>query len=538
MIINKRTIKTCKDDNYDATLKQIMVSKQIRRLKGKKQVFSLVLPPNNVKYDYVHERLLHTLEVESISLEIIKKICERNFIFFQTTDSKKQYVNSKITYSQSLLDCIAFSHDFGHTPFGHIGEIALTDYLDGTNNVLSEKKSTKASNDSSPYFKHNYYSAALLFRKFHSCSPDIIDGVLKHTSTNKISGRPTVVDLNRFGSNSFLPGALRKPGYLEKQFAYTLEGQVVAIADEIAQILSDIEDSEIVFLKSFARIGDLSPAKKQERETLKQYLKRLRNIFISDVVDTSVQNIKEYLSTKVTIEDILFFDKKVVDFSASASQMFKEIEISRTDSLHGDNLVQTQNFISYLIIFRVFDYYLKNIKNLFDHDQKSKDYISENFCRIRNDSKTKKDKTTRLTKYDSFVLFMQSQKQTKIIEEFNNIIVPNGFTGCVITPSRTSELEHFCKYLIQYYFNNYGEEQLLDNLCRSLLREISFSIAKMTDRYAVELFYKTFGKHFRYVRALRFVKKCKHHTIKCDAFSKKSITNSLIRQSLKKLKKI
>jgi dGTPase len=76
-------------------------SKAFRRLKHKTQVF---LAPEG---DHYRVRLTHTLEVSQIA----------------RTASRALRLN------EDLTEAIALGHDLGHTPFGHLGEQALTPFL-------------------------------------------------------------------------------------------------------------------------------------------------------------------------------------------------------------------------------------------------------------------------------------------------------------------------------------------------------------------------------------------------------------------------
>ena len=78
---------------------RIIHSKSFRRLKHKTQVF---LSPEG---DHYRTRLTHTLEVSQISRTIARSL----------------HLN------EDLTEAIALGHDLGHTPFGHVGEEALSD---------------------------------------------------------------------------------------------------------------------------------------------------------------------------------------------------------------------------------------------------------------------------------------------------------------------------------------------------------------------------------------------------------------------------
>ena len=79
-----------------------MHSKAFRRLKHKTQVF---LAPEG---DHYRVRLTHTLEVSQIAGP----------------------PPGRSALNEDLTEAIALGHDLGHTPFGHLGEQALTPFLD------------------------------------------------------------------------------------------------------------------------------------------------------------------------------------------------------------------------------------------------------------------------------------------------------------------------------------------------------------------------------------------------------------------------
>ena len=77
---------------------KIVHSKAFRRLMHKTQVF---LSPEG---DHYRTRMTHTLEVSRIARTIAKGL----------------------NLNEDLAEAIAMGHDLGHTPFGHAGEVALT----------------------------------------------------------------------------------------------------------------------------------------------------------------------------------------------------------------------------------------------------------------------------------------------------------------------------------------------------------------------------------------------------------------------------
>jgi dGTPase len=90
-------LRTCFQRDRD----RIMHAKAFRRLKHKTQVF---LAPEG---DHYRVRLTHTLDVSQIARTVARALA----------------------VNEDLTEAIALGHDLGHTPFGHLGEQALTPLL-------------------------------------------------------------------------------------------------------------------------------------------------------------------------------------------------------------------------------------------------------------------------------------------------------------------------------------------------------------------------------------------------------------------------
>ena len=88
-------VRTC----YQRDTDKIVHSKAFRRLMHKTQVF---LSPEG---DHYRTRMTHTIEVTRIARTITKAL----------------------NLNEDLAEAIAMGHDLGHTPFGHAGEVALTE---------------------------------------------------------------------------------------------------------------------------------------------------------------------------------------------------------------------------------------------------------------------------------------------------------------------------------------------------------------------------------------------------------------------------
>ena len=157
-------VRTC----YQRDSDRILHSKSFRRLMHKTQVF---LQPEG---DHYRTRMTHTLEVARIARTITRAL----------------------RLNEDLSEAIAFGHDLGHTPFGHAGEVALTEVM-GTP------------------FRHNEQSLRVVDKLERggtglNLTYEVRMGILGHTG-------------------DFIPE--------------TLEGQIVRTSDRIAYINHDIDDA-------------------------------------------------------------------------------------------------------------------------------------------------------------------------------------------------------------------------------------------------------------------------------------------------------
>ena len=210
-------LRTC----YQCDRDRILHSKSFRRLAHKTQVF---LAPEG---DHYRTRLIHTLEVGQVARSIARPL----------------------GLNEDLTEAIALGHDLGHTPFGHVGERALSD-------ALSRHRGISCGTLPGPrLFAHNEQSARiveLLEREGRglNLSREVVDGIRCHTGGKR---------------------------------ALSLEGRVVALADRIAYVCHDIDDAERAGL---LREGDLPDG---PREILGESSSERIETMVHDVVTWSAR---------------------------------------------------------------------------------------------------------------------------------------------------------------------------------------------------------------------------------------------------------
>ena len=166
---------------YQRDRDKILHTKAFRRLSHKTQVF---LAPVG---DHYRTRLTHTLEVAQIARTIARAL----------------------GLNEDLTEAIALGHDLGHTPFGHVGEQAISSSLArhmGLDPELPENQRL---------YRHNVQSLRVVDviengGKGLNLTAEVRDGIVCHTGSQR---------------------------------AETLEGRIVATADRIAYVNHDIDDA-------------------------------------------------------------------------------------------------------------------------------------------------------------------------------------------------------------------------------------------------------------------------------------------------------
>ncbi len=242
---------------------RILHARAFRRLKHKTQVY--------VPYtgDHPRTRLTHTLEVAQVARTLARAL----------------------GLNEDLVEAIGLAHDIGHTPFGHSGERVLANILAGEEPAcpLPDRVVSEAGT-----FKHNYQSVRvvdLLERRYDypglNLTDQVREGIIKHT-TWKV----------RF------PFPLPTPEGLRLDRPCHLEGQAVALADEIAQQTHDLEDglyADAVSLEEVERLPAAAAVIARSGEAYTRERRRWRkaallqrgliHLFVTDAVESTARNV-------------------------------------------------------------------------------------------------------------------------------------------------------------------------------------------------------------------------------------------------------
>ena len=332
---------------------RVVNCKAFRRLVDKAQIFSAD------KGDYYRTRMTHSLEVNQIAKAIAYAL-ELNL---------------------DLTEAIALGHDLGHTPFGHQGERTLDEILSGKIDVGIVKDKGVLKKRFFGGFKHNYQSAKILTQLEEkyvdfpglNVSAQVIEGVLKHTKMKD------EIELSDFLNDSYID----KISFVkdeEKQICATLEGQTVAIADEIAQRGHDVDDaltSGVMSIEEF--IDRLKIEKCQElrvnieREienvdkadrtlTDKKELKiaRIVSCIINYMINSTIKNSREKINESKINEITMDNSTEFICFSEEVSKVNSYLERVVQKKVICNNEVARADYNASMIVKKLFEKYYRN----------------------------------------------------------------------------------------------------------------------------------------------------------------------------------
>ena len=222
-------VRTC----YQRDVDRIVHCKAFRRLMHKTQVF---LSPEG---DHYRTRMTHTLEVARIARGIARGL----------------------GLNVDLTEAIAMGHDLGHTPFGHAGEVALTECIGKP-------------------FRHNEQSLR------------VVDEL----------------ENNGLGLNLTYEVRMGILGHTGQHIPETLEGQIVRRADRIAYVNHDIDDAVRAGILSASDIPRdisvvLGDTHGQRIDTLVwdmvQTSRETGGIYLSSEVDKALDDLRTFMFEKV-----------------------------------------------------------------------------------------------------------------------------------------------------------------------------------------------------------------------------------------------
>lgn len=346
---------------------RILYAKSFLRLRGKTQVFMLQYN------DYIRTRMTHTLEVNQIAKTIALALGQ----------------------NVELVEAIAFGHDVGHTPFGHIGERTLKKLLEADESTPDNQKG----------FKHNLQALRLLCLLEKGADYPETSGLnltkytlwgISHHSS--IKRRLEDEQGNLFDPNVVVTENPFYDAYLNAIKDYwSFEGYIVALADEIAQRHHDIEDSIrfgvvnrktiVEKLASFRPLFSAADKKTFEKlvngiETLDDpvfssvYSRLVVNVYVVNAVNNSKNNLRrlcrqyhinshdDFTNTRANIPELEH--SNVISFSERLTQLDNSFQSFLMESVLSSFPAQAMDGKGEYIINKLYSAFANNPSQLPD----------------------------------------------------------------------------------------------------------------------------------------------------------------------------
>jgi len=277
---------------------RIIHSSAFRRLKHKTQVFVYH------EGDHFRTRLTHTIEVSQIARSLARAL----------------------RLDEDLAECLALSHDLGHTPFGHEGEDVMHECM-------------------APYggFDHNAQSLRVVtdleqrYAEFDGLNLawETLEGLMKHNGPLvDQKGAP----LGKFKGGE-LPFAIRDYAGRQDLMLATwpsAEAQAAAIADDIAYDAHDLDDglraglfriedmAEVPFLGDILKEVDVRYPNLEASRRIHEIVRRSITRMVEDVIGHAIWNLEQL--DPQSPDDIRHAGRCIVGFSPAMADAEREVK--------------------------------------------------------------------------------------------------------------------------------------------------------------------------------------------------------------------
>src|SRR5699024_36262 len=303
---------------------RVLYSKSFRRLSNKTQVFIEGFD------DHMRTRLTHTLEVAQIADTIARSI----------------------GLNEVLVEAIAYGHDIGHTPFGHVGERTLNLIMNGCKDIYNFNDNLYIKEKG---FKHNYQSlsVATTLENLYGEKSGLnltrytLWGILNHS--NKIYkpcnyyGVDRKCKLQNTNFECHIDGEFVIDFYddsiLEDKRDWTIEAAVVAVADEIAQRHHDVEDG------IYAGILDKNELIDKFKKAFNDLLSQEENKMIEKLKELSMDNKSKIIAYLSKLIVNFYTGQYISNLKGLLSEIKRKFDIHSSDEFY-TNKEEVYNYLA------------------------------------------------------------------------------------------------------------------------------------------------------------------------------------------------
>ena len=252
-------------DPFAFDRQRVLHSTAFRRLEQKTQVFT------SGQHDHFRSRLTHTLEVASVA----RRLC------------------TALQVNALAGELIALTHDLGHPPFGHAGEVALQAMMKHHGGFEHNAQSLRIVE----YLEHPYPP----FRGLN-LSYEVRESLAKHCTIFDSPGDHPLAD----GTQA------------------PIEGQIANLADRIAYDCHDVEDALLAKLIDGQDLKQLGLWSEELPAVRRPILDQLETILLRDVVTETKARIGQV--TLNTMDDVRACGADLVAISSAMKLRLDEWE--------------------------------------------------------------------------------------------------------------------------------------------------------------------------------------------------------------------
>lgn len=455
---------------------RILYSKEFRRLSGKTQVFIAGFD------DHMRTRLTHTLEVSQIADTIARAL----------------------GLNEVLTEAIAYGHDVGHTPFGHVGERTLNAIMNGCRDIYGYNENL---DNNQKGFKHNWQGLRVVSEleqideeyKGLNLTKYTLWGILNHSSLNakeckdyrqiEKDDKCKMTNRDKF---CYISGKLSFDFYknenstLDDIHDWTFEAGIVAAADEIAQRHHDIEDA------LYAGIIKIDEICHEFKEAFEFFIDEQIKSDLKKIVDNKESKFKIPMLSKLIVN--FYTTNYIKQLESKMSRIVEKLGLTSNEdysSLKGEIYRFLLDEYDEETIIKVlqFDSHIEKEKENFSLcDEEFRKYLTRVILKseLAQSMDGKSDFIIRQL-FKAYLSNPQQLPDNTIVKAYERIL-----------ESKDIEIDNWLnpKEIKPYMARNYVEEILKEENNSGnaiVLRTVCDFIAGMTDQFAMEQYDRLYG---------------------------------------------
>jgi len=306
---------------YQRDRDRIVHARAFRRLEYKTQVFV------NHEGDHYRTRLTHSIEVSQIGRTVARAL----------------------GLNEDLLESLALSHDLGHTPFGHLGEDVLDEFMQGHGGFNHNRQTLRIVE----HLEEHYPDFPGL-----NLTWEVREGIAKHSG-------PIV--------------AIDAPELLEYEPARQppLEAQLIDLVDEIAYNHHDIDDGLSSGLLDTDALAEAVPLfgdplrrarlrwpQADPRSVRNVALRGVINVLVTDLIETTGAAIHEVGVT--TVEEVRDAGRLLAGLSPGATEQNRALKTYLRSHLYQHHRIERMKDKARRVLRALCERYVENPRLLPD----------------------------------------------------------------------------------------------------------------------------------------------------------------------------